>query len=225
MRSMEQLIDQQVKRWTHGRRERGPAVEVAPPSVTISREFGSRGAGVGQLVAGTLGLTYFDQGIVARLADAAGASTGPLAWLDERPRGPWSDFVDGILLGDRYTESEYLRHLIQVVREIDRQGGAVVVGRGAHCILGPQRALRVRIVAPREARIAGVADRRGLSEEEAADLVDRTDAERAEFLRHHYDRSLDDPATFDLVVNTGTMTVTQAADLVASAWCARFPHR
>ena len=143
MRTREQLIEQQVKRWTHQRRERAaPSSEMAPPSLTISREYGSQGADVGELAAKKLGLSFFDQDLVQRLAEVADASQGPVAWLDERPRGSWSDFVDGILLGDRYTESEYLRHLILVVRKIDADGGGVLVGRGAHYILGPKRALR-----------------------------------------------------------------------------------
>ncbi len=83
MRSREQLIEQQVKRWTHQRRERAaPSSEMAPPSLTISREYGSQGADVGELAAKKLGLSFFDQDLVQRLAEVADASQGPVAWLD-----------------------------------------------------------------------------------------------------------------------------------------------
>lgn len=224
MRSLEQLIEQEVKRWSLERR-RPPTshTKESPSSITISREFGSQGARLGELVAQQLGLAFFDQNLMHRLAEAAEAAEGPLSWIDERPRSQWHDFVDGILMGDRYTESEYLRRLVQVVREIDKQGGAVLVGRGSQYILAPSRALRVRVVAPLSARVASVAERSGVSEAEARRQIDKTDAERAAFMRHHFDRNLEDPASFDLTVNTGTMSVSQAAKMVAAAWGLRFP--
>ncbi len=77
------------------------------------------------------------------------------------------------------------------------------------------------MVAPREDRIAGLVERRGLGPEEAAEAVDRVDVERAGFMRHHYGRDLADPASFDLVINTSTFPVPRAVELVVTAWRAR----
>ncbi len=223
MRNLDQLIEHQVRRW-QADRAREPASDGAlpQPSVTISRQFGSQGGEVGRRAAGLLGFTFWDQELVHRMADAAEAQAAALSWVDERPRGAWADFVDGILMGDEYTESEYLRRLIQVVRGIANRGAGVILGRGSHYILGPERALRVRVVAPLEARVASVAERHGVSPAEARRLVQRTDRERESFMRHHYDRKLEDAASFDLVVNAGSMSLDQTAAVIASTWRARF---
>lgn len=222
MQSLDSLIDQQIKRWTRERKPKRVESTVVPPVVTVSRQFGSRGAHVGELAARKLGFSFWDQELLHGMADQTEAAQAALSWIDERPQSAWRDFVDGILMGDEYTESEYLRRLIQVVRGVADRGSAVVVGRGSHYILGPSRALRVRIVAPVETRVQSLAERGGMDLKDARRVVKRIDRQRVVFMRHHYDRDLEDVTSFDLVLNVGTLTLDQAAEIVVAAYRARF---
>ena len=66
------------------------------------------------------------------------------------------------------------------VREHASRGDCVIVGRGASAILGARPdVLRVFMYAPRERRVAHVAERTGVSLQVAEAEVDRLDRARA----------------------------------------------
>ena len=96
-------------------------------------------------------------------------------------------------------------------------GPVVIVGRAANLVLPPKFGLRVRIVAPRELRLAALADREGLDLRVASDRLDEIDANRADFVRRHFHIKVADPHYYDLVIDTIRLDISAAADLVCRA--------
>ena len=94
------------------------------------------------------------------------------------------------------------------------QKGGVIVGRGAHLILGPDRAFRVRIIGSLEACAARVAKREGLDLPAARELVQVVDRQRAEFLQQHFGVDKADCSTYDLVINSDRFSLEQMVDLI-----------
>jgi cytidylate kinase len=222
-----QLVDEQVKRWLaeQERRKAQPRVTPEPPRplVTISREAGANGTSLGRAVAHKLGFELWDQELVQRVAEEKGAPEALLAAVDERARSRIQDLLAGILMGDVGTETGYLASLGRVIHSIAEHGSAVLVGRGAHFVVAPNEALRVRVVAPIEDRVRVIAGTRHLGDREARAEVERIDHERVTFNRHHYRRNSADPVAYDIVVNTGSFTLETAADVVVAAYRAKFP--
>jgi cytidylate kinase len=126
--------------------------------------------------------------------------------------------------GGRFTESDYLRHLVRVIMALGERGGVVLLGRGSPIILRPERALRLLVVAPLATRVEHLAAARSISREEASSIVKRADAERSEFLRHHFGVVQSDATLYDLSVNLGTLSLEAAEKLVSEALRARFPR-
>jgi cytidylate kinase len=93
-------------------------------------------------------------------------------------------------------------------------GRCVIVGRGANFILPAPTTLRVRLVASREDRVRAMAHRLGLPAREAAAWVERTERERAEFVRRYFGQDTADPHHYDLVLNMSRLSVEEAADVV-----------
>lgn len=222
-----QLVDEQVKRWLaeQAKRKAQPRVTPEPPKplVTISREAGANGTSLGRAVARKLGFELWDQELVQRVAAEKGAPEALFAAVDEHARSRIQDLLAGILMGDVGTETEYLASLGRVIHSIAEHGSAVIVGRGAHYVLAPAEALRVRVVAPLEDRVRVIAGTRGLGDREARAEVERIDHERLAFNRHHYGRNAADPVAYDIVVNTGSFPLDAAADVVVGAYRAKFP--
>jgi hypothetical protein len=54
---------------------------------------------------------------------------------------------------------------------------------------------------------------------EAAKMVDRLDAGRAEFCRRHFHHDVKDPQEYDLTVNTARLAPEAAAELIVDAFC------
>jgi cytidylate kinase len=226
-REVLQLVDEQVKRWLaeQERRKAQPRVTPEPPRplVTISREAGANGTSLGRIVAHKLGFELWDQELVHRVAEEKGAPEALVAAVDERARTRIQDLLAGILMGDVGTETEYLASLGRIFHSIAEHGSAVVVGRGAHFVLGSNEALRVRVVAPLADRVRVIAATRRLGEREARAELERIDHERVTFNRHHYGRDATDPVAYDVVVNTGSFPLEAAADVVVAAYRAKFP--
>jgi cytidylate kinase len=224
-RSVNEMVEYQVQRWLaeqQRRVEERRSLERRPPIITISREAGALGTTLGRAVAEQLGFRLWDQELVQRIAEQSGASEALFRAVDEHARNAIEDLLAGILMGDSFTEKEYVAQLMRVVHAIAQHGSAVVVGRGAQFVLTPDAALRVRVIGPIETRVRNLAAARGLSEREARAEVDRIDRERLAFIRHHYQKDADDPHAYDLVINSATIPLEQAASLVVSAYHAKF---
>jgi len=217
------LVSKEVRKWQVAQqalKERTTAPE-AWPAITISREFGSRGAAIGQLVAQRLGYSFWDKQLVHEVSKESGASESLLATLDERSRS-----VLEVLLADQIrglgNVNVYARQLMQVVRTLGRAGAAVIVGRGGCFILVGEPALHVRIVGRIEERVQRCMERTNKSEAEAWRYVADMDAERAAFVREHFHADIADASNYDLIINSSRLSDQGAAELLLAAFRARF---
>ncbi|MEE2830445.1 MAG: cytidylate kinase-like family protein [Myxococcota bacterium] len=228
MRSLEQLIEDQVRRWSREQKAKkfaGKSRQTPWPIISISRQFGSRGSAIGEGLAERTGFTFWGSVLLHRMADEANANEAALAWVDEHPRSAWNDFIDGMPLGDEYTESEYLRRLVRVLHGIQTTGAGVVVGRGSQFILSAGKALRVRFACPLADRIRGVMEGHKLDEIAAARLVKKVDRERQAFMQSHFGQSLEDPSNFDLTLNSGSMPEEVCLETILTAYEERVGRR
>jgi cytidylate kinase len=218
--SLDELVGRQVRRWEMERR--APGLRPAPPCVALSRLAHSGAAELGRQVAGRLGYGFFGSEIVDQIAREHGVQRRLLEGLDEKVRSAVDRYVGDAFRSGGFTESEYLRWVVRTVATLGEQGGAVILGRGAPFILSPERALRVLVIAPREQRIERLQKSRELTRAQAVEVLDREDAERLRFVRHHFDVNADDPLLFDLVVNSGTLGIADSAAAVVDALSRRF---
>lgn len=231
MRTIDQIVNQQVLRWNEAKRlsDRPPEStrqpQVQRPVICVSREFGSRGAEVGRLVAAELGFSFYSQELVQKIADEAHVRQELVASLDERAQDRISEWVATMIDGGSFVASTYLHNLSRVLLTLGRHGNSVIVGRGGHLILDPTHTLRVRTYAPLEARVQRIAARDHVSESAALSTLKRVDAERAEFYRTHFKVDVGDLHHFDLLLNTATLSLEYCTGLVVSAYRERFATR
>jgi cytidylate kinase len=106
---------------------------------------------------------------------------------------------------------------MRVIGAIGRHGKAIIVGRGANFVLPPENRFRVRIIAPLELRVNRVAETYGVSKKEAKRHVLRTESDRRAFVRKYFHSDIGDPANYDVIFNTGTLSVESAAAAICSA--------
>lgn len=224
MRSIGQIIETQLRRWDIEqqllRQEHGiPPGEPVPrrPWIAISREVGAGGEELARTVARLLGFQVFDREIVDTIAAESDFRDATLRMLDERTLSGLTLYVEGMLGGKAAETSDYMRHLLQTVVGIAHHGQVVIVGRGAAFILEPSGGLGVRVVAPLEHRVARVAASDGIPLEAARETVMKIDRERAEWVRRRFGRAIDDPAAYDLVVNTKALGLEAASEVVREA--------
>lgn len=221
-RSIEALVDEQARRWQLVRHER--QAEARGPVVTVTGLHGAGDAEVARKLAEDLGLDLFDREIIHRIADSTHLSERVVSSLDEKHRELLTDWLAAIAGRSYLSPAEYRYHLSRIVGTVAHHGGAVILGRGAHLILGQGAALRVLLVAPLEARVRTVTAHEGLSEPEARHRIATIESDRRAFLLTHFHADLADPTHFDLVVNTAVLGVEGACAAIQAA-LARMPAR
>jgi cytidylate kinase len=219
--NVEVLIGRQMRRWDLQKAPEG--AQVRPPCVAISRLPHSGGAEIGKRVAERLDYGFFGREIVDEIAGERGIQHQIIAGLDEKIHGTIDRYVADAFRVRAFTESDYLRHVVRAIATLGNRGMAVILGRGAAFILSPARALRVFVIAPTSARIDRLAESRSLSHEQAAEHLAEEDAKRREFFRHQFGAAIDDPLHYDIVLNTGTLSIDAAVDVIVAALECRFP--
>ena len=70
------------------------------------------------------------------------------------------------------------------------------------------------MVAPREHRVSALAERHGWTPAEAEVEIERIDRERQEFIRQYFGRKADDPARYDVVLNSARFSGPQAVESI-----------
>lgn len=218
-RTVDQLVEEQARHW-HEQQARGLG-EPRRPVLTLSRQHGARGGELAAMLAERLGLRLFDREILQEVAHSAHLGEHVVQGLDDRDRAGMEDWLASLLAHEYISLSSYREHLTRVIGLISWFGGAAILGRGAHLILGPPQALRVMVVAPLEARVAEVMRREGLEERQARRRIIEVEAERDAFLVRHFHAKFGDPATFDLVINTGSLGLEGAVEPVRAALARR----
>lgn len=220
MGNVEKLVSKQI--WLHNNRQRTEqparkrcAVRIGGvdygPCLLLSRERGSGGDRLAHLVSERLGWPVFDREIVEEISQRGHLWRQLIESVDERVRSTWMDDSRTPL------QATYLHYLRQVVLALGHQGEVVIIGRGAQYILPPACALRVRVVSPPELRVRRLAAHNGVPSQQAQRDLQKMDAERAVFIRSTFSHDVSSTLNYDLVVNTGDITVEAAADIVLAA--------
>ncbi len=215
------LADRQGMRWDLVRR--AGAAERPAPSVAISRLPGAGGGSLGRLLAEKLDYGFFGREVVEKVGEELGVDHWVVRGLDESARGGIERFILDVVSTRPLSADLLLRKVSFAIATIGRRGGAVLVGRGAPFILTPETALRVLVVAPLEVRIESYAATRGISEKDAERDIAFHEKQRDAFVQQHFHVQQNDPLLYDLVINTGTIDLEDAADLVIEALQRRFP--
>jgi len=212
-RLIESLIGIELAQERKAAEDKAALARKASYVVTVSRGFGSLGKQIAQALADRLGVRCCDRSILEGVAQRADVDIELVKRLDENLEhsrtSPWTAFFKG----KSFHKERYLHYLVKVVLNISKQGG-VIVGRGAHLILGPRKAFRVRVIGSLEVCAQRVAEREPLDIEAARERVTTINRQRADYLQQLYREGINDCSDYDLVINTDRFGVDQAIELI-----------
>lgn len=185
--------------------------------LTVSRQVDSGGAEVARLVGLRIGWAVFDKELVEDLARRLELSPPMLELLDETRSNWFKDTMLNLMNSKIVLQDSYVSMLGKVMHLAAYEGKVVFVGRGGHLLLPPGTGLRVRVVAPREARLARFREREKVDADEAARRLDRLEASRDDFLNRHFRRDPDDARQYDMVLDSAAFGVEGCVELVCRA--------
>jgi cytidylate kinase len=212
-KSIEKIIDEQVKRWEMGQKKDKPIQEVINV-ITISRESGSLGYEVANKLCQEIGFDLFNNKILEAMVDLSKTNRNLLETLDERGMNIVDDIVANFVNENYLWTDDYSKLLLKILTTINSHGNAVILGRGANCVLQKQNVLRVRIVAPLKIRRENIKRTLELNSDDAQRHIVKTDANRAAFVKRYFNCDTNDPSYYDLILNTGTLCVEKAVQII-----------
>lgn len=134
------------------------------------------------------------------------------------------------------TEDSAVALVKKAVRSAYEAGNLVIVGRGGQMILKDESdVLHVRIEAPLEMRIQRVKNDMKHSRKEynahidirreAQDLIIEKDNKSRDYIERFYQANWDDPLLYHIVLNTGRLSIDQAAQMIVDLVSAYHPEQ
>jgi cytidylate kinase len=181
--------------------------------VTMEREYGCGGGEIAQRLAERLGWKLWDQLLTEEIARLGSCTTEVVARREERTdplhyrlfksflRGSYEGSLNAHKLKLIDSES-ILKFTERVVQQAASTGNCVIVGRGSQLFLRSRRdTLRVFLYAPRENKVRRLLTR-GKSEQEAEELVDTVDLERAAFIDKYFKVEWPSRSVYHAMINT-----------------------
>jgi cytidylate kinase len=193
------------------------------PIITLSREMGSGGKAIANLVARRLGGKWkvYDKEIVDNIAKETKLEKKLIESIDEK-RIPLVDELVTEIFGRRFLNmSGYYRHLIKTLSLIGQRGYAIVLGRGANFIY--PHALKIRVICEMSQRIAWEMTYEGITRAEAMARINESDEERKKFVEAIFSHDPKKAHHYDLVIRTGpNLMIEDATDLIAELAKRRF---
>jgi len=205
------------------------------PIVTISRQYGSGGSEVAERVATALGWHLYDNAMVTEVARRLGLSIEEVSAREERVPSLPERIASAMALGvpevmptvaDLATEPSEERIVEvtkRVIEEAVHAGPAVLVGRGAQCMLAARAdALHVFCYAPPDALVSYAITNLGVAPGDARRAVDAKNHEREQYVKRYWKRNWRDLANYHLCVNTAWLGLDGAAEVIVQLARERF---
>jgi cytidylate kinase len=212
-RSIEKIIEEQVRRWQIMRREEKKE-EGRISVVTFSREYGSGGDILAERLAETLGYGLFHQEVLHNMAENARVSVQFVETLDEKGVSVLEEWISSLVDKRHLWPDQYLQHLMKIIGTIGKHGQAVIIGRGSNFILPPHQRLSIRVIAPMEQKIQNISKDFDISAEEAKQKITKTESDRKGFIKKYFNADITDIFNYDLVINTENLSIDHAINAI-----------
>jgi cytidylate kinase len=183
--------------------------------LTFEREYGSGAAAIARNVAARLGWKLWDQLLTDEICRRMECDRQHVERHEER-RDPlhyrfFKAFLRGSFEGSlneprmRVADAESIRRVTEeLVRAAAAEGGAVIVGRGsAYYLRDSPDAFHVFIYAPFDEKVRRL-QLEGRSQEEAVQLAESVDRDRAAFIKEHFGIEWPARQFFHVMINSTT---------------------
>ena len=185
------------------------------PLITISREMGSGGKSVANLISSYLGKPWmvYDHEQIDKIAKNKQLEE-KLAQSVDSKKLPLVDIIIAKTFGKRFPRlSGYQRHLIKVMTLVGLKGYTIILGRGGNFLF--PHALNIRMICQFDQRITWQMTYEHISRAEAVKRIEESDKERKEFVHSLFNHNHCKAYHYDLAIRTGSdITIEDAANTI-----------
>ena len=205
-----------------------------PFVITISREIGSGGHTVGQILADKLNVRYCDKNLIRALEKKFDLTAEKIEKLKGEKKNWLADFFQHVtpfssapMMGvdaqftqefkPEVTTDDIYRAETEILKGMADEGSCVIAGRSGFFVFKDHpNHLNVFITASNGNRVKRVMKKQGLTEEQAGDLIKKIDKTRENYIERYTGTSRYDARNYDLVLNADGHSEEQLAGIILS---------
>lgn len=197
------------------------------PFITLSRQAGARGITIGRELVSYLSAAsaasegcpwiLMDKELAARVIAEHGLPERLEKYLGETKISELRDLLDEVL-GVHPSSLTLVRQTSETLLRLAQAGQVVLVGRGAnHVTRRLPGGFHVRLIGSAAGRLQHLREYYGLDAEQAAAFMKREDEGRAAYVRRYFNADINDPLSYDLVLNVDRLDAALAARIIGDA--------
>ena len=191
--------------------------------ITIARGFGSGGKEIGHAVAKELGINCYEHSILTLASQMSGLDRSHFAKADEKvlkpslihsiketfSAEPESHFI---------SNDELFSYEAQIMRGLASSESCVIVGKAADYVLRDMdNVFSFYIEAPRAFCLQNVMRKMEVTEEEANELISKTDKTRAEFYKYITKGNYwTNPVNYDMTLNSAKVGKENCVEVIVN---------
>lgn len=200
--------------------------------ISINRELGSGGRTIGEILVHKLGVSFYDKALIKALEERYNLTAEEIEKMKGREIRWWEGFKRVVGVGDGLIDSkscltEYekepdvlttenvFKAETEILHEIAKEESCVIAGRcGFFVFRNHPNHLSVLIQAPMAYRVARVATKKNISEDEARKIIEKVDRMRENYVKRFTGTSRYETRNYDLVFNSEGKTEEQIANQI-----------
>lgn len=174
--------------------------------ITISREYGSGGHYVGELLAKRMGINFYDKNLINLISEKSGLSKEYVRENDQR------------LASFKYEDNNDDRIFIaeeKVIKDLAKNESCIIVGRCADYILKDNKdTIKVFLYSSSQDKVKRAVKYYNLDEDKALKEINKINNERAKHYKYYTNRDWYDFANYDIALNVDYLGVDKTAELL-----------
>ena len=180
------------------------------PVITVSRQLGSLGTEIAQLLCKNFKCQCLDKKSLEEAFGEYGIPKESIERFDEKKPGFWDLF--------KTDKARYLHFMKGAILDFASTGNGVILGRGGQILLqGVAGVLHLRVIAHLDVRKERIMKRFECDDTQAEHLLMHSDRERMGFNKFFYGEDWENPNLYHIVLNTGTLSAETAVQLIQTA--------
>lgn len=198
--------------------------------ITIARGFGSGGKEIGMNLAAELGIPCYEKQILDMASDYSGINKRLFMEVDEKLRGSYITNLIKKVPGCNVIQpnekgfiSDVNLYNIQaeIIRELAKTESCIIIGKCADYVLrDKENVISIYIEAPRKQCVASIMNKMQVSEEEANELIRKTDKYRADYYKYYTGGgSWTNPINYDMTLNSARIGRDRCVEVIKEYLC------
>ena len=188
--------------------------------VTIGREYGSGGRFIARLVAEKLGISFYDNELLAKAAEDSGMSVELFKTFDEKKNG--LSIGLGMYSYDMSLSQKVFIAQFDAIKSIAETESCVIVGRCADYVLKDMdNVANIFICAPMEDKVKRAIEYYNIDADKAESIILKTNKKRKAYYNFFTDREWGKAQNYDLCINS-KVGIDQCVDSIVQYIKGRF---